>query len=439
MKAIAELLANAKHAMADGVLELYVNPEKIDALYSALQGAGYKRSRVVDRGEDGECLSVNLDSDSWQGNSPFFPKLEELWRHVVQNSSIPGNYYVLDGAVHSGQETRSEPVKRFEYYLGWRALLSSLKDHIGSQGNDSTLIYFISTEKGAKIYEINPRKISLDELMAIPSSNISTDEVKKLQSDLDLNDGHQKERRDVLRTSLSELLEEEDSVSEMPWIIKQGKRLKKKYQENYDIYLHKFSVNKLLAEIEEKSTDYISKINESISSSQSKAFAIPGAIIAIAALIKNTDSLALFLVCFGLLCVWLLTVIANNIHDEAYAALGEQVQRSLKRYEVMKDENEVRVSAGEAKSKLLGLIGRSRARLKFINGLSMAVFLLGCVYSVCVNDKALAFLEKIHSERHQYFRCLEDYGSRHRWADVRERLCSQTNEPALKKSCANAN
>ena len=103
---------------------------------------------------------------------------------------------------------------------------------------------------------------------------------------------------------------------------------------------------------------------------------------------RNTDSLALFLVCFGLLCIWLLTVIANNIHNEAYASLSDQIKRSLKRYEVMKDEDEVRVSAEQAKEKLLGLIGRSEKRLQFINRLALAVFLLGCFYAAATNDSA---------------------------------------------------
>ncbi|WP_236502645.1 hypothetical protein, partial [Pseudomonas tremae] len=119
----------------------------------------------------------------------------------------------------------------------------------------------------------------------------------------------------------------------------------------------------------------------SISSSQSKAFALPGALIAIAALIKNADFFSLLFVCAGLLSVTVLTFVANRIHFESYDALEDQVTRSMARYEIMKDEDSVRVSATGAKEKLLVLIKRSKSRLEFINALSVTIFIMGVFYT----------------------------------------------------------
>lgn len=388
MKQIADLIRDSDYQLESGALEIYLEQSRLGLLFNEIVSVGYTEDKIVESGKFGYCLSISLDADAWNGHSPFFPTIYEFWSYVKRYSEIPEKFYVLQEHLYSGQDPKSSKIKAIEYYLGWRGLLFSLKDHLGSEANDAALVYFISTEKGAKIYTIDPGKITLDELLEIPEGEVYQDDLEKLRNDISLIDGHQKERRDVLRTSLSEILEDSQKETSIPALIRQGRRLRKKYQENYDLYLHKFSVNKLLSEIEEKSTDYIGKINESISSSQTKAFAIPGAIIAIAALVRNTDSLALFLVCFGLLCIWLLTVIANNIHSEAYASLSDQIKRSLKRYEVMKDEDEVRVSAEQAKEKLLGLIDRSEKRLQFINRLALAVFLLGCFYAVATNDSA---------------------------------------------------
>ncbi len=344
MKLIADLIQDAVFRFEPGILEIYLPPERLEELFGEIVRIGYKKDKFIEKGSDGTCLSVSLESDAWSGSAPFYPSINELWLHVKREFKLPSIYYLLDEKSHSEGDDKSGHIKAIEYFLSWRGFLYGLKDHVGSENDGATLIYFIGTEKGPKKYTINPLKIALDELIRMSKGDLCYDDLQLLIGELEKEDGHKKEREKVLRASLSEVMDEADSEATMSYLMRQGGRLRKKYQENYDLYLDNFSVNKHLAEIEEKSTDYISKINESISSSQSKAFAIPGAIIAIAALVKNTDALALFLVCFGLLCVWLLTRVANNIHDEAYITLSEQVRRSLKRYEIIKDEDSVRLA-----------------------------------------------------------------------------------------------
>lgn len=394
MQQVADLLKQAKFEIEDGYLEVYSDRDKLDALYEAVRSLGYEDDCRVE-GAIGDCyLSLNLSVDSWPVQTPFFPTMLDFWQHVLRKG-MPEKFYILDSQAFNGQEPANSDIGSIAYYLEWRSLLFSLKDRGGGDGSDSTLLYFISTEKGAKMYEVNPRGIELEQVKEGFKGLGEDKDVAHLAEMIAISDGHQKERRDVLRASLAELLEEDHAESSIAWLLKQGGRLRKKYQENYDVYLHKFSVNKLLSEIEEKSTDYISKINDSISSSQSKAFAIPGALIAVGALIRNPELLPLLFVCAGLLSVSLLTFVANNIHCEAYGALREQVQRSLKRYEVIKNEDAVRVSAEETKRKLLGLIDRAIKRLNFINHLSVVVFFVGVAYTLNVSPDALNLSRKV--------------------------------------------
>lgn len=393
MKNLTELLHKIPPHAEGGLLCVYGSELELKIAYEEIKDIGYERLENIGLHEGSTYyLAIELDAGAWRESSPFYESIEQLWNKVRNYEKLPKHYYLIKEGIHSERSEKAKTIEAIEHYLNWRHLLTSLKDHKGSEGNDSTLIYFISTEKGAKLYEINPKKISLLELQELQTGDNASEELEQLRTAIDLVDGHQKERRDVLRTSLAELLEE--SIS-MPWLVKQGKRLQKKYKENYDVYLHKFSANKLLAEIEEKSTEYISKINDSISSSQTKAFAIPGAVIAVAALARNDDIPSLAMVCFSLLCVWILTVIANNIHTEAYDALSEQIKRSLKRYEIMKDENEVRVSAGEAKEKLLTIISKSKSRLVFINDLAAGVFVIGVIYAALRNEDSSKFIKDI--------------------------------------------
>lgn len=395
MKQIAALLEASTLQMDDGYLEVYSDSTNLEALYAAVCDLGYTGEKSIAKSDDGCYLSLDLSVDSWPAKSPFYPSVMDFWQSSISRKDLAENFYIIESKVFSGQEEKSQTIESIKYYYQWRTLLSSLKDHGGNEGVDSTLIFFISTEKGAKMYEVNPRKIDFSQVVDGFKSCGESKDISNLSDLIAITDGHQKERRDVLRASLAELLEEERSEPVFSWLLKQGSRLKKKYHENYDVYLHKFSVNKLLSEIEEKSTDYISKINDSISSSQAKAFAIPGALIAIAALIKNADFFSLLFVCAGLLSVSFLTFVANNIHCEAYGALREQVQRSLKRYEIIKNEDAVRVSAEEAKKKLLDLIDRAVSRLRLINYMSIAIFLLGVMYTILTSHDAIIYAQHI--------------------------------------------
>ncbi|MFY1052940.1 hypothetical protein ACOQNP_15100 [Ectopseudomonas khazarica] len=398
----------------------YGAKSELELAFKEIQDIGYKKSESIDESE-GQLyyLAIELEADAWENGSPFHESIDNFWQGIKSRSKLPEHYYIIKDGINSASTNREKIIDLIDYYLSWKRILSDLKDHKGSEGNDSTLIYFISTDKGAKLYEVNPKKIKLSELESIEIGDASEDALEQLRAAIDLEDSHQKERRDVLRTSLAELLEENVS---MHWLISQGKRFHKKYKENYDVYLHKFSANKLLKEIEEKSTEYISKINDSISSSQTKAFAIPGAVIAVAALARNDDIPSLGLVCFALLSVWFLTVTANKIHAEAYEALEEQIKRSLNRYEAMKDENDVRISAESAKNKLLVLIRKSKERLIFINDLALGVLIVGLLYAVFKNEILTEFFKSILTNFFSLIEYVNSQGDAHRWQQVKEIL-----------------
>lgn len=386
MKTLAELLRKSSCQIEEGSLEISSTQVELSAIHQHLVVLGYQGQYYV----SGHNLSISLTSSSW-ANSFFLNSDAELWQKVIQRNSLPDRFYIIENNTHS-EDLSERAISLMQFYIQWVAVLFKIKDHGGS-AHDPILTFYINSEKGAKKYEIDYKKIELPELLKIEITPDAITDLKYLTDVVSLKDAHEKERREVLRSSLAELLDSTDSTSVMLWLLQQSKQLKKKFEENHDVYLHKFSVNKLLSEIEEKSTDYISKINESISSSQSKAFAIPGALIAIAALIKNADFFSLIFVCAGLLSVTALTFVANRIHFEGYDALTDQITRSMARYEIMKDEDAVRVSATGAKEKLLKLIERSKSRLTFINALSLTIFIMGVFYTALSTSMLNHFLK----------------------------------------------
>ena len=67
----------------------------------------------------------------------------------------------------------------------------------------------------------------------------------------------------------------------------------------YEIYTKRFSVNKILNELDEKNLEFTSKINEFISSNQTKALTIPGALIAAGGLVKANETTEAILIIAG--------------------------------------------------------------------------------------------------------------------------------------------
>ena len=332
--------------------------------------------------EDGFLtLVVDTSTDSWGKRCPLYFSEQHFWDTVDADDDMPGFYFICDEKIGSWQD--SDNLYKYKAYFAWKNVFRLLADHRGTSSSPGMLVYFVSKEKGAKIYEVNPT-VTLDELNSMGFCSSSYKAACELKDLIEVKDAHARERKDVLRTTLSELLDEDHKESSFKFVVSQFKRYQKKYDENYDVYVHQFSVNKLLCEIEEKVSDYISKINESISSSQNKAFAIPGALIAVGALIKNQGFWSVVLVCVGLYFVMLLTRTANSVYLEAFKTLKEQVRKSLSRYEIIKDEDEVRVSAEDAKDKLMDLIVRAEERVRIIDRLAAGMFFCGLVYGLAV-------------------------------------------------------
>lgn len=371
-----------EHYIVFSTLDTEVGRRDLESIHGELVGLKFTKPLELEKDSGRLQLVVDTGTDSWSSRCPLYLTVKHFWTTVSNDDAFPDFYFICEGRLGSWMPAVGA-VFKIKVYMVWKSILRDLSDHKGTSSSAGTFVYFISTEKGAKKHEVNPA-VTLVKLESLEINESIYDVAVEIRALVDIKDAHIRERRDVLRTTLSEILDEDHKDSSFEWLVTQCKRFEKKFRENYDIYVHRFSVNKLLGEIEEKVSDYISKINESVSSSQNKAFAIPGALIAVAALIKEQSALSILLVCVGLYFVMLLTKTANSIYFESFSTLESQIKKSLSRYEVIKDEAEVRVSAEEAKTKLLELLKNARRRIGTINRLATYTFVLGVFYSLCV-------------------------------------------------------
>ncbi|MCF7543402.1 hypothetical protein [Pseudomonas petrae] len=385
-RSITQLLEGSELSWDKTYLNIEVrsgcSESEIALFCSALATFGYDDK--VERSDAGGApvLSISNEVRKWQSSRSlyFYANLESFWGDFTKDSKIE-NYYYVTAEKSTNLPGSSTPLsEKINAYVLWRKLLESLADHVGTRSSINEFIYFIGSDSSAKKYDINP-VISLSDFECAFASD-STSVATELLAHLELLDAHRLERRTVMRTALAEILNEDHAQDGFIWVVSQGARFFKKYREHYDNYTHRFSINKLLSEIEERNLEYTNKINESVTGSQTKAFAIPGALVAIAALLKSAEIMDVLLIFVGLLMVKSFTSTANAIYVESYGNLKRQVINGFEKYKKTSVAEEVQESASVTQVEILSLVKKAVERLGYIDKIARYMLLAGGAYLI---------------------------------------------------------
>lgn len=328
----------------------------------ALGAIGYLKADEAFE-EDSLCFSRN-GSDFWKnGLSPFYDSLEVFWNRIRSSGSVPALFCIFDEEITSADVHPADVLAKIELVFAWKDVLHLLSDHQENVYGKSRLIYFINTEKGGKKYDLFA-DASLTEIRSFEDAALVKKCVDDFKNHIGVEDAHANERREVMRAALADMLDEIDAEqNRFVEIVNQGAKFWEKYQEQYQLYVHRFSVNKLLAEIDEKSLEYAGKINDFVSTSQNKAFTIPGALVAAAALIKSGTVVEYFLIFIGLLLFRSIIYSWNEIYCQSFDNLERNLDRAFGKYKKMNIEAEVRSSAEDSREQIMGLIASARNKL----------------------------------------------------------------------------
>jgi len=358
----------------DGFFSISGSTSDLNALFESLTSQGYKGPQETEH--NGTKLWINRQAGKWTGiQCPIFTSMSALWSVFRERNELPAVFY------YAGESELPELRQKLNLYFRWKRVLKALADHEGAKGRPHSFIFFIDSEKGSKKFEINPL-ISLDAFLEIDGSIENADAISAVEALLSIEeDIHSDERHRILRASLAELSDSASIKHDFVKLANQSTEFRKKYKDLYELYARRFSVNKLLNEIDEKTTDYLTKVQDSIASSQTKAYALPGALIGVAALVKSVSGLDFILVISGFAFIWYLTKVANDISREAYRILSEQIDKSFSRYQDLPDSNTgVKDAATEKKEVLDTLLKKANDRLDTIDKLAIVMLVLGGLY-----------------------------------------------------------
>lgn len=356
-------------------------------LNEALSEAGYSGSAEIDN----SAYVFSLNVTSWKDFPPVYKDESSFWEANRSAGSVPDYFYIISSGI-SSFDKKASFTNSVRLVFTARKLIKAVADHYIA--SDQKALFFVSDEgKGVKKDVV--LSLSVDDLYKVNFDDDSLASVDELFNVIKSEDVHKSEREEVFRRALTILLEEpHEGNSDFLWIVNNVCRLHRKYKEQYEIYFHNFSVSKLLNEIDQKSLEFTSKLMEFVSSSQNKALSIPGAIIAIAALVRLGGGTEILLVILGLWLVKKIVIMSNNAMSSTFEDLKWQVEKSFEKYKKIKDSDEVVSLAVNNKNKLIDKINKADLDLKKINKLANATFIAGCIYGAIVLFSGDSDIEK---------------------------------------------
>ena len=220
--------------------------------------------------------------------------------------------------------------------------------------------------------------MSSDELLAIEVDDKGVKHAQTMHAAAMADeDVHCEERRHVMRETLTDFLKEEKNCN-IRTIMASISIFYKKYNERYKVYVSKFSVNKILTEIESDCVSFLGKVQDAIIAQQTKAFAVPGGIVAVGAILKPAITAWDYLVILvGLIIsTWMITSLNNNVISHINL-LSDEFERSTKKYDdIVVGVEDIQEKIEDSRKKLLTASDSANSKLNGLTRICWLIFIL---------------------------------------------------------------
>lgn len=352
------------------VISIGENTVSVDSpeIIRLLQSIGYKNTtNCIENNE----IWLNRQASSWN-NSIIFENLESFWSRVNTQSALPESYII--GTPLIFPNTKNESIEKIHLFFMWKDILSLIADHHNS---DCSVLFFNNDDKSQTV-ELK-HFLQFSEIDNIPNPSIKYEITKELLDTIKIKDLHKSDRKLVIRSAINEV-SKANNIFNFIDLLNSTEQVRKKYDELYEVYTKRFSVNKILNELDEKNLEFTSKINEFISSNQTKALTIPGALIAAGGLVKANETTEAILIIVGLWMIKRVNYISVEIFNETFDNLRSRVESAFEKYLKFEENKEIKENADSIKSSITGLIDKAQKRMGTVKHLASAMFYGGLIY-----------------------------------------------------------
>lgn len=345
-------------------------------------------------------LEFEAGTEHWQPDfKSFFHKdIESFLRACIRRRSVPNQYCILDRKLSESDAT-NPILTKISIISRWAKLLDDMADHTQDNG---IFVFFVHSKQGkAKPYEISPfiKYQDLDSL----EFDCDDKRYNHLHDSWHLNDAHEKDRQSVMLVSFAEIMSSlKDGENPFVAFLANTKKFHDRYCENYDIYVNRFTVDGQLREIDEQHLSFVGKLQDLVSSSQTKAFAIPSVMVAIGAFAKTDNILGVVSIIIGVIMTKALINKSNELIKENLEHSKDTFDRALGQYVKSRQEvEEVSDHAKTAQSKLHTQLDNAKLSIDFIDKMSNRMLFIGfaiafvMLLSILKNAYPLEFLSII--------------------------------------------
>ena len=267
-----------------------------------------------------ECNSISIDFSSINKTKSradrfyFFDGIRQLIKDfsvfLSRGEKLPRHYYLFSDDISSIDEQVSKEKEAFDSVVDWISLLTSLSD-INKDVDDGQILYFYQKSEGEKISKPFRLDVSISSSFYSMGSCIELGEFESLKSGGESKSLHVDEKRSVFKLALVEVLKDlskegggEDLFYKL--FCNLG-RLRSSYYEHYQVFVNNFALSEFHRELEGAYFDYLEKIQGVLGDIQAKMYAVPAALIGMAALSKYKDVYPQTLILFGVLITCVLT------------------------------------------------------------------------------------------------------------------------------------
>lgn len=266
----------------------------------------------------------------------FFDSIEDLWQQMHRSNTKIENYFLIKQKISPFFKNSLSIDELIDKYY---SLLNTL-DSVSDSSDNTFFTYFIPFDDVTKKIKLI-KFISYNEFLELSGFDFN-----KIQEFMRIDNVHKSEKNNIFKSTLYDFLKNKnsDEISLRDFLTDFNALTEKLFQ-NYNIYINKFSFDKVRNEVESKSLSYIDTISKTVSEVQSKSLAMPGVIFVLAVFNKQLGKLSddgLFHFIFSLSASYLFMFIALfATHIISELMLGVQIQTS--RYlgvEIKKNEKE---------------------------------------------------------------------------------------------------
>ena len=349
-------------------------------IQSVLEGGGY----IFDQARTlrGNTITISMSAANWKGECPIFSDWASLFTKVIASSVVPLYFYIVESKSSSLDENINS--RKLKLVCNTKLLLAQLSDHCdppaGPAKGSRKLVYVIETENSFSKHEFRPT-VSSEVLNNLENTDSALIAVDKLLKVINVGDSQDTERKNVLRSAFSELIRGCSDQSDIfQTVLRSANELHSKYEAHHELFVKRFSVNKVLQEINDQDLKYTSKINEIVSSAQNKALTIPGALIAIGAIMKIDHIADGIAVAVGMMVTTIIVHRSLDVHQATIDHINKQVESDFRRYDTLNEKAEVRKQANNTRSELKVLLAKATTNSIFIKKCIWRLFIASIVF-----------------------------------------------------------